>query len=253
MRRFLRHLSLVVWLPVAVVVVWELVATIRPNPFFVRPSVILGTLQAIVTSDWLVQILFPTILLTLGGYSLGVVIGVFLGAIIGSHPYSLQVLGPVAVFIRSTPNAAIIPIILAIFGIGSVSLYVAVAVAVGFQVLLVTMLGVARTDLASLETAQIMKMGPIATLIQVRFPQAMGDVLTALHAGIQTALLVAITVEILAGGSGMGRFVIESLNSFRVAHLWVGVVIVGLLGVVLHEVFLRLERRIAPWYFQVKG
>jgi ABC-type nitrate/sulfonate/bicarbonate transport system permease component len=251
--KVLFRIGRVLWFPVAVVVVWELMSAVRPNPFFVRPSVILGTLSSVIAGDWLIQILLPTILLTLGGYGFGVVFGVVFGAIIGCHPFSLQVLGPIAVFIRSTPNAAIIPIILAIFGIGSVSLYVAVAVAVGFQVLLVTMLGIARTDSAALETAQIMKLGPVATLIEVRFPRAMGDVLAALHAGIQTALLVAITVEILAGGAGMGRFVIEALNAFRVAHLWVGVVVVGLLGIVLHEVFLRLEKRIAPWYFQVKG
>lgn len=253
MTDILRRTVRVLWFPVSVVVVWEILSTVRPNPFFVQPSVLLGSIHTIVTPEWLLHTLLPTVLLTLGGYGLGVGAGVVLGAIIGSHPYSLHVLGPIAVFVRSTPNAALIPVILAIFGIGSVSLYVTVAVAVGFQVLLVTMLGVARTDPASLETARIMKMGPIATLVQVRFPGAIGDVLTALHASIQTALLVAITVEILAGGSGLGLFVIEALNAFRVGHLWVAVVIVGLVGIVLHEVFLRFEGRIAPWYFKVKG
>jgi ABC-type nitrate/sulfonate/bicarbonate transport system permease component len=249
----LKSLGQILWFPTLVIVVWEGLATTRPNALFVRPSVIVSTLPVIVNEDWFGRVIVPTVLLVLGGYGLGVLTGVILGTAIGSNPYSLQILGPSAVFIRSTPSAAIIPVILAILGIGSVSLYVAVAVAVCFQVLLITMLGVARTNPTALETAGILKLGPLSTLIWVRFPAAMADVLTALHASIQTALLVAITVEILAGGSGIGRFVTEALSSFRVSHLWIAVLVVGLLGVALHEAFLWLEKRIAPWYFERKG
>jgi sulfonate transport system permease protein len=248
-----RRISLGLWFPIALVVIWELGASLYPNPFFVRPSTIAATFPVAIDSSWWFEALLPTILLTLGGYLLGSVVGVLLGIFIGASPSSVRLLGPLAVFVRSTPVAATIPVILAIFGLGSVSLYVAVAMTVGFQVLLVTMLGISRTDSHTVEAARVLGMGRTATLFQVRLPAAMADVLVALHTALQTALLVAVTVEILAGGSGMGRFVTEALNSMRVAHLWVSVIVVGVLGVFLHEAFFVLERRLAPWYFRVKG
>lgn len=253
MTGFLGRFGLGLWFPILLIVIWEVGARVYPNPFFVRPSLIAAALPVAIDSGWWFQALLPTVLLTVGGYLLGSVVGILFGIFVGSSPASVRILGPLAVFVRSTPAAATIPVILAIFGLGTVSLYVAVAMTVAFQVLLVTMLGVARTDSHTVDAATILGLGRVATLFQVKLPRAMADVLVALHTALQTALLVAITVEILAGGSGMGRFVTESLNSMRVAHLWVAVIVVGLLGVLLHEVFHLLERRVAPWYFQVKG
>lgn len=253
MKVALKKTLLVVWFPLTILFIWEIAAARFPNAFFVRPSEIATTASEIVSSSWLVESLLPTLALVLGGYLLGTAAGVFFGALIGSHPLSLSVLGPVAVFVRSTPSAAIIPVVLAVFGIGLTSLYVAVAVAVGFQMVLITMLAVARTDIATLEAAQVMKLGRLVTTVKIRLPAATADLLTALHVGIQTAVLVAITVEILAGGSGLGRFVVEALNAFRIPSLWVGVLVVGLVGVVFHEIFLKLERRLVPWYFAVKS
>jgi len=191
--------------------------------------------------------------LALGGYGVGVLLGVVGGVLVGSQPWVARFLGPVAVFVRSTPMAATIPVIIAIFGLGSVSLYVAVSMTVGFQVLLVTMLGVSRTDSRFRDSAQILSLSFVETLLFVRFPAAMADVLVALQASIQTALLVAITVEILAGGYGVGGYVSEALGLFRTPSLWLAVFVVGLLGIVFHEMYFAIERRVAPWYFHQKG
>ena len=250
MKRLVLHVATVLWFPAVVLVTWHAVTLWKPNPFFTPPLRIWASATDQVSFGWITEVVFPTLLLTVGGYVLGVTFGLVAGALIGSHPIPVRVLGPVAVFIRSTPVAATI---LAIFGLGTLSLYVAVSVTVGFQVLLITMLGVSRTEASHQDAAAILRLSFFETLLLVRIPGAMSDVLVALQASVQTALLVALTVEILAGGGGIGRFVSEALALFRMPSLWVAVFIVGLLGIFLHELYFALEKKLAPWYFYQRG
>jgi ABC-type nitrate/sulfonate/bicarbonate transport system permease component len=243
----------VFWLPLVILVVWQVASARWSNPFFSSPSAIWQSAIRDMSLPWIADVVAPTVLLTLGGYAGGVIFGLVAGTLIGAHPISMSVLGPVAVFIRSVPSAATIPVILAVFGLGNVSLYVAVGVTVGIQVLLVTMLGVARTEGHFRDSAELMRLNFVEKLVLVRLPAAMSDVLVALQASIQTALLVAITVEILAGGPGIGRYVSEALGLFQLPSLWVAVFVVGVIGVLLHEVFFLLEKRLAPWFFHQKG
>ena len=240
------------WIPLLAVVVWQVVATLYPHPFFTEPLVIARELWALVSIDWIIRYVWPTVALTLSGYVTGSLVGVTMGILIGSHPLLYQGLAPLAVFIRSIPSAAIIPVVLALWGIGPVSLFVSVVVAISFQVALVTMLAVYQTPADVLDTCTLLGMSKLQTLVTVRIPSATGQILTGLQAALQVALLVAVTAETLGGGSGMGRFTSDALDSLRLSHMWVSVVVLGLIGVVLHHGFAYLERRLAPWYFGMR-
>lgn len=249
MRAISSRVLIGMWLPLALVALWQVATMAFPNPFFPEPREILSALDALASWEWFVLRVWPTITLTVGGFLVGSALGVIMGVVIAAHPLTYSALSPLAVFIRSMPSAAIIPVILAVFGFERVSLYVAVIVAVSFQVTLVTMLAVYQTDSRHIDMAKVAGMSRIKTLFVVRIPAATGKILTGIQAALQVALLVAVTVDVLAGGSGMGRFTAEALDTLRLTHMWVAVVVVGTIGVVLHEVFYLLERRLAPWYF----
>ena len=70
---------------------------------------------------------------------------------------------------------------------------------------------------------------------------------------MQVAVLTMIVSEMLGSGIGVGAFIIQSQSTFRIANMWVGVFIVGLIGLALNFFFLKIEHKIAPWYFKSKG
>jgi len=252
MTRLVKKLLTAAWLPLASVLIWEVWATFAPHPFFPQPSAIFQAFLSLASVEWFVARVMPTVSLAVGGYLAGCVVGVSLGFIIGSHPLLLRAFGPIAVFIRSIPSAAVIPVIMAIFGIGMVTLYVAVIIAVAFQVTLVTMLAVSQTENDYLDTARIVGMSAPKIFFFVRIPASTGKILTGLQAALQVALLVAVTVETLAAGIGMGRFASEALDTLRLTHMWIAVVVLGVIGVVLHWLYGFAERRMAPWYFGLR-
>jgi ABC-type nitrate/sulfonate/bicarbonate transport system permease component len=252
MTPLVKKLVTAVWLPVAGVLLWQVWATLAPHPFFPQPSAIAEAFFSLANIEWFVVRVFPTVSLAVGGYLAGCVVGVSLGLIIGSHPFLFRAFGPMAVFIRSIPSAAVIPVIMAIFGIGMVTLYVAVIVAVAFQVTLVTMLAVSQTENTYLDTARIVGMSGLKIFFLVRVPASTGKILTGLQAALQVALLVAVTVETLAAGVGMGRFASEALDTLRLSHMWIAVVVLGAIGVFLHWLYGVTEKRLAPWYFGLR-
>lgn len=249
MRNFFRTALLFSWFPLGLGLLWEVGSRLGAHPFFPAPSRTWHALLELSSLDWFIKTVWPTVALTLGGYGVGVTGGLVLGIFLASRPLITRALGPVAVFVRSVPSAAIIPVILALFGIGTLSLYITVTVAVLFQIALATMVGVADTPSKMIESARLMGLSRTSILFLVRVPSATSRIITGMQAALQVALLVAVTVETFASGRGIGRFTAEALDTMRITNMWVSIGILGIIGVLLHEAFHALERRLFPWYF----
>jgi ABC-type nitrate/sulfonate/bicarbonate transport system permease component len=50
----------------------------------------------------------------------------------------------------------------------------------------------------------------------------------------------------------MGRFASEALDTLRLTHMWIAVVVLGAVGVFLHWLYNLAEKRLAPWYFGLR-
>ena len=252
MKPLVARIVTALWLPVLIIVLWQIVTALFPRPFFTEPRVIVADFIHLADLSWFAINVWPTVWLAIAGYLMGAVFGVFVGVIIGAHEFTYRGFAPLAIFFRSIPSAAIVPVILAVWGIGALSLYIAVTVAVAFQVALVTMVAVFNTPQSVVDTSRIMKLSPWKTLLILRIPAATGQILTGLQAALQVALLVAVTAETLGAGGGMGRFTSDALDTLRLSHMWISAVVLGVVGIVIHYGFSVLEKRLAPWYFGMR-
>jgi ABC-type nitrate/sulfonate/bicarbonate transport system permease component len=89
--------------------------------------------------------------------------------------------------------------------------------------------------------------------VQVRIPAATGEVLAGLQSAIQIAVLVMVVSEMLGSGRGLGAFVIRAQATYMITDMWVGIVVLGIVGLLFNEGFQILERKLLPWYFSSKG
>ena len=249
MRMRIRRILWRLWFPFILITLWQILLSRSTNPFFPPPSTIIDSARFVVTPEWISSSVRSSLTTLILGYFIGSVLGIVFGAIIGAHESLREIFTPITNFIRSIPSVAKIPIIMAILGIGTATRICAVAVAVLFPVLMATMRAIATTDAPLLEFSQIVSYGPIRTLLAVRLPAATGEILAGLHAAVQVAVLVMVVSEMLGSSIGIGAFIIHSQSSFMIADMWVGILVIGVIGLALNELFLIAERRIAPWYF----
>lgn len=252
MSQTIRKISLRIWFPVTVIALWQVALSHSTNPFFPPPSKILAAARFVITPEWITTSLFSSLITLSAGYFIGSFLGVVLGALIGNNASARIVLTPITNFIRSVPSVAKVPVIMALLGLGTATRICAVAVAVLFPVLMATMRAVATVPKELTEITEILGYGPIRSLLAVRVPAATGEILAGLHAAVQVALLIMVISEMLGSGIGVGAFIIHSQSTFMIADMWVGILVLGVLGVILNELFMVAERRIAPWYFKSK-
>jgi ABC-type nitrate/sulfonate/bicarbonate transport system permease component len=253
MRSLFRIITTALWLPLVMIVLWQITASRFPNPFFPPPLEIFNELRHILTLEFVGETVMPTVQLLGLGFLVGALSGVLAGTLIGSHEGVRTVLSPIIVFLRSTPTAAKVPVLLGILGIGLQAQYWAVGLAVFLNVAIVTVIGVARVPVGVTQIGRILHLSWIRQAFGVRLPAATGDVLTGLQAALQVAILVTVLVETLTSSGGLGRFLMESKSTFQILELWVGLALLGAIGVVFNEAFHLFERAVAPWYFRMRG
>ena len=252
MKTLVKSFFLRFWFPVLIIVLWQMLLQNSTNPYFPAPSEIFTSARSTLTWDWVSTSLKSSLTTLLGGYFIGAILGILLGAVIGSQEFLRAVFTPITNFIRSIPAVAKVPVIMALLGIGTASRICSVSVAVLFPVLMVTLRAVATTDEQLLDNARLMGYGTYRTIFSVRLPAATGQILAGLQAAVQVALFIMVISEMLGSGIGLGAFVIHSQQTFMIEDMWTGILILGALGLFLNEAFLFLERRIAPWYFKSK-
>ena len=240
-------------LPFLVLLIWQFAASSNPNPFFPPPLKIVGAFGEVVSIEWISVSVKSSLIVLFLGYLIGSILGLIIGALLGEFVKMRIVFLPICNFIRSIPSVAKVSLILSILGLGTSSRISAVSVAVLFPVLISTVRAIAATSNELLELNKTLKFGRLRGLISIRFPAAIGEILTGLHATVQVAVLSMIVSEMLGSAVGIGAFIIQSQTTFRIVNMWVGVFIVGLIGVSMNYAFMKIERKLAPWYFTSKG
>lgn len=240
-------------LPSFILIFWEIVSGFKPNPFFPPPSRIAGAIQEVISIEWILSSVKPSFIVLFVGYFVGAILGLVIGSLLGEFVKMRIVFLPICNFIRSIPSVAKVPLILSIMGLGLSSRISTVVIAVLFPVLMSTVRAIAATRNELLDLNRTLKFGRIRGLVSIRVPAAIGEILTGLHASVQVAVLAMIVSEMLGSGVGIGAFIIQSQSTFRIANMWVGVFIVGLIGLALNYLFMKIERKVAPWYFKSKG
>jgi sulfonate transport system permease protein len=252
----MKRISQIVWtlfLPSLVLISWQVTSNYSPNPFFPPPSRIAIAFGEVISIDWIFTSVKSSFIVLFAGYFIGAILGLLFGSLLGEFVKMRIIFLPICNFVRSIPSVAKVPLILSIMGLGLSTRISTVAIAVLFPVLMSTVRAIAATKNELLDLNRTLKFGRIRGLIAIRFPAAIGEILTGLHASVQVAVLAMIVSEMLGSGVGIGAFVIQSQSTFRIANMWVGVFIVGLIGIALNYMFLKIERKSAPWYFKSKG
>lgn len=252
-RRMLAGLTVSLWLPIALVAFWEALARFGDSPFFPPPTAIGLSLANLSAADFFERHVAQTLALFAFGVIVGSSSGVMLGALLGARHHIYRLLAPIAVFLRSIPTAAKVPVLLGIVGIGSNTTYLAVTIAVFLNVLVVTMIGVGRVERDFVEAGALLNLGFWRQTFLVKVQAATGEILTGLQNALQIGLLVTVFVEFLISPTGVGSFLRQSQERFQITEMWVALAVTGVMGFLANEGFLALERRLVPWFFTVRS
>lgn len=247
-RRWL-NLLLAISGPLAVLVIWEILARMEViNPlFFPPPTSLQGTAQELIESGQLWRDVRISLGRILTGFAVAAVPGVFLGLLMGLWWPLRALLSPVASALFAVPKIAVLPLVILVFGLGETSKVAMVAISVLFMVIISTTAAVMDVDSRYFDVARNAGASWWQQVTTVALPAAAPAIFSGLRLALGFSLLVIVGTEFLAATDGIGYLIWNSYQIFAIEKMYVGLITTALLGWLLSLAMDGVERIAMPW------
>jgi NitT/TauT family transport system permease protein len=229
---------------IAILVLWEggVAAGVIDGFFWSSPSRVAYSFYVYLThGDALVDIGY-TFRSTLIGFVLGTSVGSAIGLSFWWSANYAAIVQPYLVAFESLPKLALAPLIILVFGMGVIS-KVAIAVALTVVVsCLTTFSGVRSID----QDGERLFYSLGATRLQVFqkyvIPGVLPWVISILRVNIGLALTGAVVGEFISSEHGLGRAILYAGETYDIALVWSGVLLLSCLSFVMYVAVSWLER-----------
>lgn len=183
------------------------------------------------------------------GLLLSAVVAVPAGLLLGLSPTAYRLARTPMELVRTLPAVALIPLVIIMVGNG-LEMKLIIAVYAGlWPIMFNTIYGARGTDPKAKEMGKSFRISAATIIGRVVLPSAAPFVATGIRVSSSIVLIVAITVELLAGGaSGIGAFISSMrVQGNRVEEVYAAIVVAGLMGLVINAALGALERRFFRW------
>jgi ABC-type nitrate/sulfonate/bicarbonate transport system permease component len=236
--------------PVVVLALWEFASRTRlVDPLLLpAPTTVFAEMWRMLVDGSLLADTWASLRRILLGFSISTVLSVVIGALMGRSPVFDDLLDPLIELVRPISPLAIFPLALLWFGIGDASKVFLIALSCSFPIIISTYTGVRGIDRSYVQVARSLGATRFEIFQRVFLNGALPHIFTGIRLAWGIALIVIIASEMIGGVAGLGYMVLTAQQTFRVDQVFVGIVVIGVLGFATDQGFRALRRKLLPWY-----
>lgn len=176
------------------------------------------------------------------GFLLAVAVALPLGFAIGMSPLLLQAFNPFIQILKPISPLAWMPLALYSLKDSDISGIFVIFICSLWPMLINTAFGVASVRRDWINVARTLEVGPLRKAFLVILPAAAPTILTGMRISMGIAWLVIVAAEMLVGGTGIGYFVWNEWNNLALPNVIFAVVMIGLVGMLLDQLFGVLQK-----------
>lgn len=182
-----------------------------------------------------------------GGFALSAVVSLPLGIAMGSSVVICRLLEPLMGLIRYMPAPAFIPLLIIYFGLGELPKVLLIFIGTVFFNTLMIMDAVKFVPRELIETARTLGGRGLPILTRVVAPYIAPQVLDAYRINMASAWNLVIVAELVAATEGLGKRISLAQRFLRTDEIFVGLIVIGLIGLAIDLGFRFLMRRSCAW------
>jgi len=227
---------------------WELATSgfrLLPMPYFPSPA---GVLQSLVNDrDLLFDSTCHSLLLLLGGYTLGVATGLFSGVCIGWFPQARYWGMPVLKIVGPIPATAWIPLAMVLSPSAMFSAVALISLAVWFPVTMLTASGISNTRASYLDVARTLGANRRYLIFHVAIPAAMPSIFIGLFMGLGASFLTLVVAETVGVKSGLGWYVSWAQGWAEYGKVYAALVIMAAFFSTIMTALFKVRDRVLAW------
>ncbi|AZN38913.1 ABC transporter permease [Paenibacillus albus] len=181
------------------------------------------------------------------GFLLACVIGIPIGIFAGTFKYGEAFIEPPMEFIRYMPAVAFIPLIMVWAGIGEWAKILLIFLGCFFQLVLMVADNTRRVSQDLLQASFTLGAGRWKAIETVLIPAIQPQLMNTLRLILGWAWTYLVVAELVAVNSGLGYAIMKAQRFLNTDQIFVGIIVIGLLGLISDRIFAFLNRRLFPW------
>ena len=236
------------WLVALLVAVLLVVTALAPSLYFPPLGEVLAAIARGFVDGPLLGYLAYSLGNLLAGLAIGAVAGVSIGLLLGMSELAHRVVDPALQLLRATPKVALIPLLVALLGLGAEPKIAIVALAAVWPILLNTVDGVRGLEANAVDVARAFQIPLGLRIRRVVLPAALPQILAGVAIALSLGVTVLVVSEMYAATQGIGFSVLQSGRSFDIVGTWAGTIVLGVVGYLLNLAMLAVERRALHWH-----
>ncbi|MBM3708982.1 MAG: ABC transporter permease [Actinobacteria bacterium] len=234
---------------VAIIIIgcWEFFIRLFNVPGYVFPSpsaIVVALIRSIPT-------IYTHFFITLGelasGFAIGASIGFIMAAILTQIPFIEKIITPYIIVLVTTPTLALVPLLMLRLGFGIFPRIIAVALAVGPMVMINSVTGFRRTDLAKIALAKSYGAKTWQIFLKIRFPLALPMINVGLLVGGIFGLITAVGADMVGGKMGLGNKIAYYSSLARMANFFGVILLVSIIGISIWLAVTKIGQKYASW------
>ena len=190
-----------------------------------------------------------TLMTTLIGFGAAVVLGLLLGFAIGASATVNDAVYPLLVGFNSIPKAAVVPLLVMWFGIGSVPAVLTAFLLAFFPIAVNVAVGLATLEPELSDVLRVLGASRWQIFRKVGVPRTMPLFFASLKVAISSAFVGSVISETVASNAGIGYLMAVAASDFNTRLAFAGLFVLAALGVLLYGLFAAVERRMTAWAY----
>lgn len=218
------------------------------DPLFMpAPHHVVTAFWQVLANGTLLRNTWSSLLVINAGFLLSSLIAVPLGILMGSFRVVSAAIEPIVNFTRYLPVTSMIPLLILWIGIGFQEKVAVIFIGTFFQQIIMV------ADVSAQVPAELFNAsytlgatrGQIVT--RVLLPATLPGVMDTLRVTMGWAWTYLVVAELVASSSGLGYMSMQAMRGLHADYIFVGILVIGLLGLITDQIFKWIKIVCLPW------
>lgn len=234
-------------LTITIFLIWEVICSGLKIPDYLMPAPSAIWASGHEYAGPIMMHATQTLFTTLAGFALAVVVGMLLGLAVGASPLIYKACYPLLVGFNSIPKVAFVPVLVVWFGIGTIPAILTAFLISFFPVVVNVATGLATLEPELEDVLRSLGAKRWDIMVKVGLPRSLPYFFASLKVAITLAFVGSVISETVASNLGIGYLMMSASSSMNMPLVFAGLIVIGVMGVVMYELFALLEKRLTGW------
>ncbi len=232
---------------IALVAVWEAAVRMFAIPVYLLPAPSVIWVDSVAMAGPILRHSLATLHTVIVGFLVSVAISLPLAVALTSSRLVANAIYPLLVLTQAIPKVALAPILVVLLGADELPRIVVTFLVAFFPLVIAIATGLLAVPAELIELGRSYKASMLQELWRIRIPYAIPFIFSGLKVAIALSVVGAVVGEFVNADKGLGYLIVSSTAFFQVPVAFGALILLSLMGVVLFQLVVVVERVFFPW------